>query len=41
MTQNLICMNSLTSEVPSENATKMCVIHYDFIKVSSYQINSY
>ena len=23
-------MESLTPEVPSENATKMCVIHYDF-----------
>ena len=30
MAQKLICMKSLTSEVPSEIATKMCVIHYDF-----------
>ena len=30
MAQKLICMKSLISEVPSENATKMSVIHYDF-----------
>ena len=30
MAQKLICMKSLTPEVPSENATKIFVIHYDF-----------
>ena len=30
MAQKLICIKSLTPEVPSEDATKMCVIHYDF-----------
>ena len=28
--QKLVCMKSLTPEVPSEDATKMCVIHYNF-----------
>ena len=28
--QKRICMKFLTSAVPSENAVKMCVIHYDF-----------
>ena len=30
LAQKIICMKSMIPEVPSDNATKMCVIHYDF-----------